>query len=355
MIYTSPPDDFEYLVKYDEIELFYKKYYEIKDDKDKLQEMIKKVGNLRECLLPEVYQDMGELKVRTLFDDRYKHDITIRKHTRYSPDTMHDHTFFELIYVLKGKADNTIEDQMYKMSDGDICLIPPNVFHKLWVGDDSVIINIIMKKSLFNDRFLNEIGKRNTLVKFIKQNLYMHPLGERKFLMFHCLHNAPLRNILAVLISESFKGLDSYNIKKALLIAILNYLSNIEAYEEEVSDKNEVAHSILEYIQKNHATVTLSSVASYFNYSEPYFSKYIKNMTGVSFVNILQTARLKEACHLLATSNIRISDIPGKVGYDNVAYFNRVFKEKIGTTPYKYRKMHKHNLLNRIGEFNAEL
>lgn len=356
MIHTSPPDTFEYLIEYDEIEKFYKAYYEVRHDKEKLQKMLNMAGDLRKYLLTEVFEeDLGELKVRTLFADRYKHDITIRKHTRYSPDLAHDHTFFEMIYVLKGKADNTIENKLYKMSDGDICLIPPNVFHKLWVGDDSVVINIIMKKSLFDDNFLNEISKGSMLIKFIKQNLYMHPLGEKKFLMFHALHNAPLRNLLAVLISESFKGRNSFPVKKALVIAIFNYLANLEDYDDEVSEKNEVVHSILEYIQRNHATVTLSEVARHFNYSEPYFSKYIKRLTGMSFVNILQTTRLKEACHLLATTNMRISDIPGKVGYDNVAYFNRVFKQKIGTTPYKYRKMHRNAMLNDMGGLNLQL
>lgn len=354
MIHTSPPDTFEYLVDYDEIELFYKTYHEIKHDKTKLHKLLKQIGNIREFLLPEVFKD-EELKVRTLFSDQYKQVITIRKHTRYSPDIMHDHTFFEMVYVLKGKADNTIEDKLYKMSDGDICLIPPNVFHKLWVGDDSVVINIIIKKELFDESFMCEISKGSMLSKFIKQNLYMHPLGEKKFLMFHSLHNLPLRNLLAVLVYEAFKGKNNVSVKKALIIAIFNYLANLEEHEEETFEKNEVIHSILEYIQKNHAAVTLSDVANQFSYSEPYLSKYIKKVTGMSFINILQTAKLKEACHLLATTNIRISDIPGRVGYDNTAYFNRVFKQRIGTTPYKYRKMHKNTMLNAMSGLNLNL
>ena len=37
MIHTSPPDTFEYLIEYDEIEKFYKAYHEVRHDKEKLQ------------------------------------------------------------------------------------------------------------------------------------------------------------------------------------------------------------------------------------------------------------------------------------------------------------------------------
>ena len=59
----------------------------------------------------------------------------------------------------------------------------------------------------------------------------------------------------------------------------------------------------------------------------------------MSFVNILQSIKLKEACHLLVTTNYKIETIMEMVGYNNTMYFNRVFKEKIGTSPSRYRKM----------------
>lgn len=353
MIYTAPPDNFAYLEALNSEELFYMKYNEVKSDREKVMKLLSEVENPRMFIIPEVYDDIKEQGVRTLFDDFYKHDITIRKHTRYSPDIMHDHTFFEMIYILKGKADNTVENQLYKMTDGDICLLPPNIYHKLWVDDDSVVINIIMKKSLFTDMFFEMITPGSQLLRFIKQNLYMQPLGERKFHMYHSLHNPSLRNILAALVSEAFKGQNSVHIKKALMISVFNYLTNNNEGNDDYanSDKSEIANTILEYIQMNYATATLSDAAKHFNYSEPYLSKLIQNITGGTFIGILQKTRLKEACHLLATTSYRIGDIPGLVGYDSTVYFNRVFKQKIGTSPLKYRKMHKNTSLNRADDF----
>lgn len=69
MIYIEPPDSFSYLEKYDEMELFYKEYNEVKGDLNKVKSMLSKVANPRAYLLPEVYGDVDVLKTRTLFDD----------------------------------------------------------------------------------------------------------------------------------------------------------------------------------------------------------------------------------------------------------------------------------------------
>jgi AraC family cel operon transcriptional repressor len=346
LIYTPVSDHFEYFEELDDVEQFYKTYYEVRDNPNKVAKLIKSVDNPKLFLVPEIYGH-EVFNIRSLFDDVYEHEITIRKHARYSPPINHEHSYYEMIYVLKGNADNIIEEIPYKMSDGDIFLLPPGVCHRIWVGDDSVIVNIIIKKSLFTDRFLEEIGKDGVIAKFVRQNVYQ-PLGESKHLKFHTLHHAPLRNILALLVSEAFRGPNRFQIKKLLLATVFNYLKVSELYDgEDTCSESEITNNILEYIHKNHMTVTLSDVANHFNYSVSYLSKLIKKLTGMSFVNILQSIKLKEACHLLVTTNYKIETIMEMVGYNNTMYFNRVFKEKIGTSPSRYRKMHKESMITR--------
>ena len=66
----------------------------------------------------------------------------------------------------------------------------------------------------------------------------------------------------------------------------------------------------------------------------------------MSFVNILQSIKLKKPVTFLST-NYKIETIMEMVGYNNTMYFNRVFKEKIGTSPSRYRKMHKESMITR--------
>lgn len=149
-----------------------------------------------------------------------------------------------------------------------------------------------------------------------------------------------LRNALAILISEALNGQNNPKTKESLLSVILEYMAENEEETYEF-DSVEIAGKILRYIQENYRTVTLSDTAKHFNYSEPYLSKMIKDIIGVSFANILQEVKLKEACHLLATTDISMNEISSMIGYKSQVYFSRVFKRKLGVTPFEYRRMHK--------------
>ena len=45
------------------------------------------------------------------------------------------------------------------------------------------------------------------------------------------------------------------------------------------------------------------------------------------------------AARLLQSSDSSVLNIAAEVGFDNLSYFNRAFKEKFGVTPLKYRKL----------------
>lgn len=48
--------------------------------------------------------------------------------------------------------------------------------------------------------------------------------------------------------------------------------------------------------------------------------------------------RLQQACHFLRDKNLRISEIAAKVGYTDVYYFSKHFKERFGAGPREMRK-----------------
>ena len=71
----------------------------------------------------------------------------VQKHNRYSPALIHSHTFFELVYVYDGKCTQEISGQTISMKTGDFCVIPPSVEHSISVYDDSIIINIMLRRN----------------------------------------------------------------------------------------------------------------------------------------------------------------------------------------------------------------
>ena len=57
----------------------------------------------------------------------------------------------------------------------------------------------------------------------------------------------------------------------------------------------------------------------------------------MGFVEYLNDYRLTIAAQLLSTSDISILEIASAVGFDNLSYFNRLFKRKFHDTPGHYR------------------
>jgi transcriptional regulator GlxA family with amidase domain len=53
----------------------------------------------------------------------------------------------------------------------------------------------------------------------------------------------------------------------------------------------------------------------------------------------VQNLRIEDAKRLLETDDISADEISGVVGYDNPAFFRRLFKRSTGLTPGAYRRM----------------
>ncbi|MCD7834308.1 MAG: AraC family transcriptional regulator [Lachnospiraceae bacterium] len=95
---------------------------------------------------------------------------------------------------------------------------------------------------------------------------------------------------------------------------------------------------IIRRISADYANITLKSLAAEMGYSVGYCSRYIKQVTGRNFADILANIRFKAAEHLLADTDTCLCDISCSLGYKNPENFFRSFKKKYGITPGQYRE-----------------
>lgn len=107
---------------------------------------------------------------------------------------------------------------------------------------------------------------------------------------------------------------------------------------EKAGRKTEYDDEILNYIIQNYNTVTLGDVASRFHFSEPYCSKLIAGITGITFSELLTRIRLQNGENMLAHTQMSIADISEKIGYKNPETFVRSFSRNYHMTPSQYRK-----------------
>ncbi|MCK5499293.1 MAG: helix-turn-helix domain-containing protein, partial [Gammaproteobacteria bacterium] len=61
--------------------------------------------------------------------------------------------------------------------------------------------------------------------------------------------------------------------------------------------------------------------------------------TGSSLIEYIQNLRVEKAKRQLESQNMPVDDISASVGYEDPAFFRRLFKRSTGLTPSQYRRM----------------
>ncbi|MGN0434455.1 MAG: helix-turn-helix domain-containing protein [Bilifractor sp.] len=101
---------------------------------------------------------------------------------------------------------------------------------------------------------------------------------------------------------------------------------------------NENVIFIIQYMQKHFNTITLSELASFFNYSERQIERIIIGATGRNFQQNIRTIRMHKAAHLLTTTSLPVQKIAEQTGFYDASHFRRAFRQFYGTTPGEYRR-----------------
>lgn len=87
----------------------------------------------------------------------------------------------------------------------------------------------------------------------------------------------------------------------------------------------------------NKAAISMRSLAELFGMSQRNFTRRFKTATNMTPVQYLQRRRFSAAKELLQNSNLSIKEIAYRVGYLDVSYFTKLFKELASITPKEYR------------------
>lgn len=106
--------------------------------------------------------------------------------------------------------------------------------------------------------------------------------------------------------------------------------------------KDKEKASVLRYIATNYTNteLDLESVVSATGTNRNKVNELLKTELGMTFTSYLNKLRLSEAARLLAEKGVAtISEIAYSVGYSNVSYFNKLFKEEYGCTPKSFRSL----------------
>lgn len=109
--------------------------------------------------------------------------------------------------------------------------------------------------------------------------------------------------------------------------------------------KDKEKATVLKFIATNYTDteLDLEAVVAGTGTNRNKVNEVLKTELGMTFTSYLNKLRLTEAARLLTeNSAAAVAEIAYSVGYGNVSYFNKLFKEEYGCTPKTFRTLASH-------------
>lgn len=269
-------------------------------------------------------------------------DVFVIRHPRYTRPYLHRHNYFEINYIASGMGTFIFEEEKHIMRQGELCIIAPNSRHDFYIEDDSTVFTICIRKSTFETTFFQLMSQKDLLSFFFRTIL----LGNEhaNFLMFFTNNNLSIKKYIRNMMIESSKR-DMYSNTCCISYVYLMFSALLRDYSQTIQFYNYEMGSdfslVLQYIQHNYQTLTLSSLAKLFHYSEPHLCTLIKQNTGLTFTELIKKLRLADATSYLLNTSMKIGEIAEQIGYNSADHFSRVFRSAYKMSPLEYRRQHK--------------
>ncbi|PST83759.1 AraC family transcriptional regulator [Pedobacter yulinensis] len=251
---------------------------------------------------------------------------------------LHHHEEMELNLILDAPgAKRIVGDHMEDITDKELVFVSSNLPHGWFMHNCTSTeireFTIQFHKDLIDEKFL----RRNQLSQIRK----MFEQAKQGILFTREAVEEITPRILALVDKRGFGSILE-------LLSILHALSNSKNYRtlsdasftnENYNFNSRRIEKVFEYMNSNfHKLISLADVAKIANMPEASFSRFIKKRTGYSFIDSLNEIRLGHVSRMLIDTTHSVSEIAFKCGFNNMANFNRTFKNKKGCTPKEFRE-----------------
>ena len=87
--------------------------------------------------------------------------------------------------------------------------------------------------------------------------------------------------------------------------------------------------------------LTIEDLAKSVFLSSRQVRRIIKKQRGCTFSQLITQMKMKSACELLKTTDMKVTEIASRIGYDSLSGFYSAFKSYHKILPKEYRKLNK--------------
>ena len=240
------------------------------------------------------------------------------------------HQFPEIVYILGGSVEITVDGVTETANAGDLAVITPfraHSFHtpkycKLWIG----VISSDFASDFISGENLHVSGTQAvftpspSLASYVTEH-FPDQYNTQTSIGSDNVRYRSIKALVYTVFEEYTRTIPQVSTKlnKSTLASVLIYMS--EHFREEID---------------------LTSVASTLGYTSTYISHCISTIPNMSFRKLLNSLRIDHAKNLLISKDFKMIDIALECGYSGERTFYRAFQEIVGMTPSEYRQLKRH-------------
>ena len=257
----------------------------------------------------------GTAKLLNVASSRYGGDWHSVPHT-------HNHT--ELFYIVGGKGQFLIEDQVFPVDVNNLVIINPNVTHT----EDS----------------LNAQPLEYIVLGIDGIELATSANSNGQFCILDHFESAEISSCLRNILREMEQKNTGYEdvcqaFMEILIIRLMRSTSLAVPPEPQVITGNRQCTSVKRYIDLHFKeALTLEQLAEEGHMNKFYLSHAFKREYGVSPINYMISRRIEESKYLLTETDLSMSQIAQLLGFSSLSYFSQVFHRTQGVSPKEYRQ-----------------
>ena len=244
------------------------------------------------------------------------------------------HQCIELGICCEGSGESYIENHVYKFKKGDMQCIRANTAHLSRSDKNSksewIWIFINPYSLLINDNAMIS----DALAKAASQGYSgVFAIEEHETLAY-------LINALITSESDTDEGKALQAFLAGQIILEMGKIGD----KDNIGKSKEVFGKLqgaLSFIRENYADsekMTAKVIADSCGLSVSHFRYLFKKLSGMTLPQYINKTRLSSAVYMLNNTDKKITDIALSSGFNDVAYFNRLFFKEFKTTPLKMRK-----------------
>ena len=250
----------------------------------------------------------------------------------------HWHNAVEVIIPLHNGFTVTSGGVDYHLNEKEIIIIPPGELHSMPAQEGRRII------FQCDNSIISDVPALEALVPVFSEAFHITPAVSKEL---YILSRKSILDIYSEYYSKSaLADVRIYLCLIKMLTAVREYqlTQAADAFTGDPSGRDDTRKfsMFMKYINQNYMyEIPLEKIASIAGYSKYHFSRIFKKYNNVSYIQYINSKRIKAAERLLIDPNLSVTEVAMRAGFASLTTFNRAFKKAKNCTPTEFKTLYK--------------